>query len=48
MYGTVSGDTNADGTEKGTFRPDDAINRAETAKVIYGRLKLEVVDTREL
>lgn len=47
LYGTVSGDTNSDGTEKGTFRPDDAINRAETAKIIYERLKLEVVDTRE-
>jgi len=43
----VSGDTNSDGTEKGTFRPDDAINRAETAKIIYERLKLEVVGTQE-
>jgi hypothetical protein len=46
LYGTVSGDTNSDGVEVGTFRPDDAINRAETAKIIYGRLKLDVVDAR--
>ncbi len=42
LYGTVSGDTASDGTEIGTFRPDDPINRAETAKILYNRLKLEV------
>lgn len=48
LYGIVSGDTSATGVETGTFRPDDAINRAETAKIIYEKLKLEVVDAREI
>lgn len=29
----VSGDTNADGSEKGTFRPDENLNRAALAKI---------------
>lgn len=46
LYGIVSGDTNASGAETGTFRPDDSINRAEVAKIIYEKLKLQVVDAR--
>lgn len=42
LYGIVSGDT-VNGVETGTFRPDEAINRAETAKIIYQRLKIDVV-----
>lgn len=30
----VSGDTNPDGSEKGTFRPNDSVNRAEVAKIV--------------
>src|SRR3989344_543211 len=37
----ISGDTNADGSEKGTFRPDAKINRAETAKM--ARLAMELL-----
>ena len=48
LYGIVSGDKSAAGVETGTFRPDDAINRAETAKIIYEKLKLVVVDAREI
>ena len=48
LYGIVSGDTNAAGVETGTFRPDDPINRAETAKVIYERLKLEVSEQQSV
>ncbi len=44
LSGIVSGDTDSSGTELGTFRPDSNINRAETAKIIYERLKLEVRD----
>jgi len=44
LYGIVSGDTDENGAELGTFRPDDAINRAETAKIIFERLKLNVTD----
>lgn len=43
LYGIVSGDKNTQGVETGMFRPDDSINRAETAKVIYERLKLSVL-----
>ncbi|MBU0459032.1 S-layer homology domain-containing protein [Patescibacteria group bacterium] len=41
LYGIVGGDTNKDGVELGTFRPDDPINRAETAKIVYQRMKEE-------
>ncbi len=44
LYGIVSGDTSSSGTETGTFRPDDSINRAEVAKIIYEKLKLQVAD----
>lgn len=40
--GMVSGDKDAMGIQTGTFRPNDPINRAEVAKVIYERLKLAV------
>ena len=42
VFGIVSGDTNSNGVEVGTFRPDDYINRAETAKIIFHRMKEEV------
>lgn len=42
LSGIVNGDTDRSGTELGTFRPDDKINRAETAKIIYERLKVDV------
>lgn len=45
LYGIVSGDTK-NGVETGTFRPDDSINRAEVSKIIYEKLKLQVVDAR--
>ncbi len=44
LYGIVSGDTDDNGAETGAFRPDDPINRAEVAKIIYEKLKLTVVD----
>jgi hypothetical protein len=37
--GILSGDTNPDGTPKGTVRPDEAINRAEAAKMVVLALK---------
>ncbi len=48
LYGIVSGDTDLSGAEKGTFRPDDSINRAEVAKIIYAKLKLQIVDAKTL
>lgn len=33
--GIVSGDKDEDGDPKGTFRPNDKVNRAEAAKMIY-------------
>lgn len=42
--GVVSGDKDALGIQTGTFRPNDAINRAEVAKIIYERLKVDVRD----
>ncbi|MBI2636465.1 S-layer homology domain-containing protein, partial [Candidatus Peregrinibacteria bacterium] len=33
--GIVSGDKDGDGNPKGTFRPNDKVNRAEAAKMIY-------------
>ncbi|MDO8648733.1 MAG: S-layer homology domain-containing protein [Candidatus Peregrinibacteria bacterium] len=41
--GIVSGDTNVDGSAKGTFRPNDGVNRAEAAKVIYQKLKTQLL-----
>lgn len=42
LRGVVSGDKDALGIETGTFRPNDPVNRAETAKIIYQRLKSDV------
>jgi hypothetical protein len=42
LRGIVSGDKDSRGTELGTFRPDASINRAEVAKIIYQRLKVDV------
>lgn len=39
--GIVSGDKDASGKLTGTFRPSASINRAEVAKVVYERLKIE-------
>lgn len=39
----VSGDKDASGKLTGTFRPDAPINRAEAAKIIYERLRVEVM-----
>lgn len=40
--GIVSGDKDKQGIELGTFRPNDPINRAEVAKILYERLKVDV------
>jgi hypothetical protein len=41
--GIVSGDKDASGNALGTFRPNAAVNRAEAAKMIYERLRVEVM-----
>lgn len=41
--GIVSGDKNSLGIETGTFRPDASINRAEVAKIVYQRLRTDVL-----
>lgn len=33
-YGLIGGDTDVNGNDLGTFRPDDPITRAEVAKII--------------
>ena len=43
VNGIVSGDTDQLGNPVGTFRPDDAINRAEAAKIIYESLKSQTL-----
>ena len=43
VLGIVSGDTDRWGNPLGRFRPNDQINRAEAAKIIYEKLKSEVV-----
>lgn len=40
--GIVSGDKDAKGIETGTFRPNEAINRAEVAKIVYEWQKVTV------
>jgi hypothetical protein len=42
--GIVSGDKDAFGIQTGTFRPNDSINRAEVAKIVYERLKVDVAN----
>jgi hypothetical protein len=39
LLSVVSGDTNSAGQSTNTFRPNDPINRAEAAKVLYQKLK---------
>ncbi len=41
ILGIVSGDKDVSGKFTGTFRPSMPINRAEVAKVVYERLKIE-------
>lgn len=41
--GIVSGDTDKAGNPTGTFRPNDEVNRAEAAKIIYEKLKTQVL-----
>lgn len=41
MLGIVSGDKDISGNPTGNFRPNAAILRAEVAKVVYERLKIE-------
>jgi hypothetical protein len=43
--GIVSGDKDSLGIETGTFRPNESINRAEVAKIVYERLRADVVAT---
>lgn len=45
LLGIVGGDTDSNGNPTGYFRPDDNIVRAETAKVIYEKIKDEVKTT---
>jgi hypothetical protein len=40
FYGIVSGDKDTAGNPTGVFRPNDSVNRAEAAKIIYQELKL--------
>lgn len=40
----VSGDKDASGTPLKTFRPNAPVNRAEAAKIIYERLRVEVME----
>ena len=40
LLGVVSGDTNEQGVAVGTFRPNDQINRAETAKIVYEKIRV--------
>lgn len=37
----VSGDRGKDGLSLGTFRPNDPVSRAEAAKIVFSRLKIE-------
>jgi len=39
LLGIVGGDTDKAGNPVGAFRPDDPINRAETAKVMYAKVR---------
>lgn len=41
--GVVSGDKDASGNPTGRFRPDAFVNRAEAAKIIYEKLRVEVM-----
>lgn len=39
LLGIVTGDQDENGSQLGTFRPDDAINRAEVSKIVYETMK---------
>lgn len=43
----ISGDKDASGKLTGTFRPNDAVVRAEAAKIIYERLRVEVMGEKD-
>lgn len=43
----VSGDKDARGNPTGTFRPNDPVKRAEAAKILYERLRVEVMGERK-
>lgn len=43
----VSGDKDPSGKPTGRFRPNDSVNRAEAAKIIYERLRVEVLGARK-
>lgn len=43
VLGIISGDTDRWGSSTGTFRPNDQVNRAEAAKIIYEKLKAQVI-----
>lgn len=44
--GIVSGDKDKDGNPKGTFRPNDKVNRAEAAKMIYLKVAAAVAQKK--
>ncbi len=46
--GIVSGDKDADGNPKGTFRPNDRVNRAEAAKMIYLKVAAAVAKEKAM
>ncbi len=41
--GVISGDTNKDGTSKGTVRPNAPINRAEVSKIFTKLIELQII-----
>ncbi len=43
--GIITGDKDALGIETGAFRPDESINRAEVAKIVYERLRADITTT---
>lgn len=43
----VSGDKDASGKATGTFRPDAAVKRGEAAKMLYERLRVEVMERQK-
>lgn len=43
----VNGDRDGSGLPLGTFRPNAAVNRAEAAKIIYERLRVEVMERQK-
>ena len=45
VNGVVGGDTDQYGNPTGAFRPDDPVNRAEAAKIIYESLRRQEMNT---